>query len=104
MHAVRVAVIVTSLLSLSAPVMSNGVRIPFRIERIPKGYSSRSIRATRRTVDELAGYDNLNDSRYLGEVLVSGRPFEVSPLPWFPARRYNPDHLRLVDHLGYREP
>lgn len=77
MHAVRVAVIVTSLLSLSAPVMSNGVRIPFRIERIPKGYSSRSIRATRRTVDELAGYDNLNDSRYLGEVLVSGRPFEI---------------------------
>ncbi|EED81157.1 predicted protein [Postia placenta Mad-698-R] len=57
--------------------MSNGVRIPFRIERIPKGYSSRSIRATRRTVDELAGYDNLNDSRYVGEVLVSGRPFEI---------------------------
>ncbi|EED81733.1 predicted protein [Postia placenta Mad-698-R] len=57
--------------------MSSGVRIPFRIERIPKGYSSRSIRATMRTVDELAGYDNLNDSRYVGEVLVSGRPFEM---------------------------
>ncbi|OSX61309.1 hypothetical protein POSPLADRAFT_1047533 [Postia placenta MAD-698-R-SB12] len=46
-------------------------------ERTAERYNSRAIHPTKRIADEVAGYENLNDSRYVGEVLVSSRPFEI---------------------------